>query len=190
MVHPFAAVGAEAGDYGAERAFGGGGMSASFGADDRLGAFCGRMLAAFGDFTQWAADAEGLVYGGSGASAEATQSESFGTEGVMHGASAGTAGAASRVEFIAGVAVGANVYAIEPRGVEELSRLHVESDSDGIFLALCVGRRTSAVAAAEVESHPLMGNVDESAVEGAVTIVIALMIAVLLRSGESGHGHD
>ena len=139
MVHVFAAVGAEAGDYGAGRAFGGGGMSACFRANHRLSPFGSQALAAFCDFAQGAADAKSLVDGGSRAPAQAAQDEAFGAECVVHRASTGTAGAAGRVDFVAWIAIWANVHAVEPRRVEEFSGLHVESNSDRVFLALGVG---------------------------------------------------
>jgi len=185
VVHISAAVGAEAGDDGTERAFSARGMSACVRTQDRLGQFRSNAFSSLGNLVERAANADGLIDGGSCASAKAAQYHAERTDGVVYGAPAGTARALGHFDFISEVTIAVNVDAVEPRRIEVLTCLHVESDGDGIFLAPGIARRCAAVAAAEIHGHALARYADEPAVKGAITVTIAILIGVL-RPRERG----
>ncbi len=172
MVHPLAAVGVEASDDETGRAFGAGGMSVGIRAHDGLCRFGAKVFSSFGNLAQRAANADGFIDGGSGASAKTAQYQAARAESVLHLTPAGSAGALGHSDFFSRFAVGTNMGAIEPGRVEELAGLDVESDGDGIFAANGVGRRLAAVATAEVGHHALVRDADASVVESAVTLGI------------------
>ena len=183
MVHPFAGIGVEAGDDETGRTFRAHGISGCIGTHDGLRPFGANVFSSFGNLAEGAAHTDGLIDVVSGASAKAAQYHAARTEGVLHGTPAGTAGALRHSDFFSQFAVGANVDAIEPRRIEVLAGLHVESDGDGISLAYGIGRRPAARAAAEVHRHALVRDTDAPVVDVAITVTI--LIGVLSR-GERG----
>jgi hypothetical protein len=161
-------------------------MSPCIRAQYRLRHLRSNAFSSLSDSVKRAAHASGLVNRRSGASAQAAQYHPRGTERIVHGPSAGAAGSLRHSDFIAEIAIAVNAHAIEPRLIEVLAGLHVESHGDGIFLAYGIRRRPPAVAAAEV-LHRALVRQDEgaAAVAIAISVAITVVVAILLVLGRS-----
>jgi hypothetical protein len=158
-------------------------MSTSIRTQDGFRPFRSNVFSSPGNLAERAANADGLIDGASGASAKAAQHHAARADGVVHGTPPGTARALRHPDFISQIAIPANVDAIEPRRVEELAGLHMESDGDRILLANSIGRRPAAVATAEVEGHALARYPNRTPVP--VSIAITILVGVL-RRGKRG----
>ena len=171
-------------------------------AHDRLRQLQLGIVRTLGKLTERAALANGLIDGRAGTSAHAAQRETNRTKRIEHGTTTRTTGAARHSQLVAQPAIGANGRAIEPGLLKVLATLHVESDSDGVWFTLRVGRRTAAVASTEIcgeaiarDGEPaIMAIVVAVVITIAVTIpvvigvaiLVAVLIAILLSI--SGHG--
>ena len=139
MVHVFAARGTEAGDHETARAFGLRGMSSGIRTHDGLSPLGPGIVDASCTLVKGSAFADGFVDGTAGTPTKTTEREVLGTIGVVDRTPAWTASAACHLALVAEAAIAINARAVEPRGVEELSRLYVEADSDRAFFTKCIG---------------------------------------------------
>jgi hypothetical protein len=181
VVHIFAAVGAESGDDGTARAFSARRTSGCIGTPDGLREFRAHASCSRSDFAERAANADRLIDGGAGASAQTAQYHAARAADVLHRTPARTACALRHPDFVSQIAIAADAGAIEPRRIEELAGLHVESNGNGIFVACGLGSGPAASAASEVDGDALACYADEASVSG---ITVAILIG--LRRGERG----
>ena len=170
-------------------------MSSGARTSHRLGQLRPGIVQAGSDCAQRAAHTHRLVDGGARASAQTAQRESLGTKRIRHRAPTSAARAFGHSQITAESSVRTDGRAVEPRLIEELAGLYVESDGDRLFFAERVGRWTAAVAATEVAHHAFVRNED-----GTVMVKVVVVTTVLiLGSSERGErdqqencedGHD
>jgi hypothetical protein len=139
MVHVFAARGTEAGDHETARAFSLRGMPSGIRTHDGLSPLGPGIVNASCNLVKGSAFADGFVDGAAGTPTKTAEREVLGTIGVVDRTPAWTASAACHLALVAEAAIAINARAVEPRGVEELSRLYVEADSDRAFFTKCIG---------------------------------------------------
>jgi hypothetical protein len=114
-------------------------MSSRIGTHDGLSPFDPGIVNASCDFMKGTALSDSFIDRGARTPAKAAQCEMLRTKCVMHRASTRTAGPASHAPVVSEPSIAIDVGAVEPCSIEVFAGLHVESDGDGVLLALRVG---------------------------------------------------